>query len=40
VPSLLGDIVSHPNRERAKRVTEAMIGMVKIDIAAREKGND
>ncbi|RJT34885.1 VOC family protein [Mesorhizobium waimense] len=37
VPSLLGDMVSHPDRERAKRATEAMLGMVKIDIAELEK---
>jgi len=37
VPSLLGDMVSHPDRERARRATEAMLGMVKIDIVELER---
>lgn len=37
VPHVLGDMVSHPDRERARRATEAMLGMVKIDIAALER---
>lgn len=37
VPSLLGDMVSHPDRERARRATEAMLGMVKIDIVELKK---
>ena len=29
-------MAAHPDRERAKRATEAMLGMVKIDVAALE----
>jgi predicted 3-demethylubiquinone-9 3-methyltransferase (glyoxalase superfamily) len=33
VPRVLIDMISDPDRERAKRVTEAMLGMIKLDIA-------
>jgi predicted 3-demethylubiquinone-9 3-methyltransferase (glyoxalase superfamily) len=32
-PRVLLDMISDPDRERAKRVTEAMLGMVKLDIS-------
>jgi predicted 3-demethylubiquinone-9 3-methyltransferase (glyoxalase superfamily) len=32
VPTLLGDLMNDPDRERAKRVTQAMLQMTKIDI--------
>lgn len=34
VPQMLGDLISDPDRARARRVTEAMLGMIKLDIAA------
>ncbi|WP_331371441.1 VOC family protein [Sinorhizobium chiapasense] len=37
VPRALGEMVAHPDRERAKRATEAMLAMVKIDVAALER---
>lgn len=37
VPRVLGEMVAHPDRERAKRATEAMLGMVKLDIAGLER---
>src|SRR5690606_41064745 len=36
VPKRLGELMSDPDREKAKRVTEAMLKMVKFDIAALE----
>ncbi|MCF3640633.1 VOC family protein [Rhizobium sp. TRM95111] len=36
VPKRLGELVNDPDREKAKRVTEAMLKMVKLDIAALE----
>ena len=33
VPTLLGDLMSDPDRERANRVTQAMLQMTKLDIA-------
>jgi predicted 3-demethylubiquinone-9 3-methyltransferase (glyoxalase superfamily) len=36
VPRMLGDCLRDPDRARAKRVAEAMLKMVKIDIAALE----
>ena len=35
-PKRLGELMGDPNREKARRVTEAMLGMVKLDIAALE----
>ena len=37
VPRALSEMVADSDRERAKRVTEVMLGMVKIDISALEK---
>jgi predicted 3-demethylubiquinone-9 3-methyltransferase (glyoxalase superfamily) len=34
VPQMLGDLISDTDRARARRVTEAMLGMIKLDIAA------
>jgi predicted 3-demethylubiquinone-9 3-methyltransferase (glyoxalase superfamily) len=36
VPRLLGDMMADPDRERAKRVTDAMLVMKKIDLAELE----
>jgi hypothetical protein len=35
-PRRLGELMMDPDREMAKRVTEAMLKMVKFDIAALE----
>lgn len=37
VPSVLGKMMSDPDRARAKRAADAMLKMVKLDIAALEK---
>ena len=37
VPRALSEMIAGDDRERAKRVTEVMLGMVKIDVAALEK---
>jgi predicted 3-demethylubiquinone-9 3-methyltransferase (glyoxalase superfamily) len=37
VPRALGDMIADPDRERAKRVTEAMLTMVKLDLPALER---
>jgi len=37
VPVRLEQLLKGPNRERAKRAVEAMMQMIKIDIAALEK---
>lgn len=34
IPKALGDMIADPDRERAKRVTETMLKMVRIDLAA------
>ena len=36
VPKRLGELMMDPDRAKAKRVTEAMLKMVKLDIAALE----
>ncbi|MDQ0560543.1 putative 3-demethylubiquinone-9 3-methyltransferase (glyoxalase superfamily) [Rhizobium mesoamericanum] len=36
VPRVLIEMIADPDRERAKRVTEVMLGMVKLDIAKLE----
>lgn len=36
VPRALGDMIADPDRDRARRATEAMLGMVKLDIAVIE----
>ena len=33
VPTVLGEMMTDPDRAKAKRVTEAMLKMVKLDIA-------
>ena len=35
-PKRLGELMGDPDREKARRVTEAMLGMVKLDVAALE----
>ena len=37
VPRALSEMIADEDRERARRVTEVMLGMVKIDVAALEK---
>ena len=37
VPERLGELMTDPDRNRAKRVAEAMLQMKKLDIAALEK---
>lgn len=37
IPTVLGPLMSDPDPERARRVTEAMLGMVKLNIAALER---
>lgn len=37
VPTALDDMVADPDPEKARRATEAMLGMVKLDLAALER---
>jgi len=37
VPSILGRMMAHPDRERARRAAAAMLKMVKLDIAALQE---
>lgn len=37
VPTVLGQLMGDPDREKARRVTEAMLQMQKIDIAALQR---
>ena len=37
VPTILGEMMKDRNRDRAKRVADAMLGMVKLDIAGLQK---
>ncbi|OAP36916.1 hypothetical protein AU381_20860 [Sinorhizobium glycinis] len=37
VPRVLGEMISSPDRDRARRATEVMLGMVKLDIDALER---
>jgi predicted 3-demethylubiquinone-9 3-methyltransferase (glyoxalase superfamily) len=37
VPTVLGKLMKDPDRARAKRVAEAMLKMVKLDVAGLEK---
>jgi predicted 3-demethylubiquinone-9 3-methyltransferase (glyoxalase superfamily) len=37
VPAAMGEMMAHPDRDRVRRVTEAMLQMVKFDIAALER---
>jgi predicted 3-demethylubiquinone-9 3-methyltransferase (glyoxalase superfamily) len=39
-PAVLGDMMKDPDRSRAKRVAEAMLKMVKLDIAGLKKAFD
>ncbi|HET9625534.1 MAG TPA: VOC family protein [Kofleriaceae bacterium] len=39
-PTLLGEMMTSPDRDRAKRAAEAMLRMVKIDIAALQAAFD
>jgi predicted 3-demethylubiquinone-9 3-methyltransferase (glyoxalase superfamily) len=40
VPTLLGEMMKDPDRRRAKRVAEAMLKMVKLDIAGLQAAYD
>lgn len=37
VPRALGDMIAHSDRDRARRAAEAMLGMIKLDIAEIER---
>lgn len=37
VPTAMNEMMAHPDRDRVRRVTEAMLTMVKFDIAALER---
>ncbi len=39
IPSVLTDLIGDPDPEKAKRATEAMLGMKKLDIAALQKAH-
>lgn len=39
-PTVLGEMIKDPDRARAKRVTEAMLKMIKLDIAALKRAYD
>jgi predicted 3-demethylubiquinone-9 3-methyltransferase (glyoxalase superfamily) len=36
-PTVLGDMMSDPDPEKVRRVTEAMLKMIKLDIAALQE---
>jgi predicted 3-demethylubiquinone-9 3-methyltransferase (glyoxalase superfamily) len=40
VPAVLTEMMKDPDRARAKRVAEAMLGMIKLDIAGLQKAYD
>ena len=40
VPSVLGTLMGDPDRDRARRVAEAMLTMVKFDVAALQRAAD
>ena len=40
VPTVLGEMMKDPDRNRAKRVMEAMLAMVKLDIAGLKQAYD
>jgi len=40
VPAILGKLMSDPDPEKARRVTEAMLKMIKLDIAGLQKAYD
>jgi predicted 3-demethylubiquinone-9 3-methyltransferase (glyoxalase superfamily) len=37
VPAMLDDLMADPDRAKSKRVADAMLKMVKLDIAALER---
>jgi predicted 3-demethylubiquinone-9 3-methyltransferase (glyoxalase superfamily) len=37
VPTVLGELMTDPDRDRARRVMEAMLGMKKLDVAALKR---
>ena len=39
-PTVLRDMIADPDREKARRVMEAMMKMVKLDIAGLERAYD
>jgi predicted 3-demethylubiquinone-9 3-methyltransferase (glyoxalase superfamily) len=39
VPSIMGDLISDPDPEKSRRVTEAMMEMKKLDIAALKRAH-
>ena len=39
VPTILGDLMADPDRAKAKRTADAMLKMVKLDIAALQKAH-
>jgi len=39
IPSVLIDMISDPDPEKAKRTTEAMLGMIKLDLAVLQKAH-
>lgn len=40
VPTVLGELIADPDREKARRVMEAMLQMVKLDIAGLRRAYD
>ncbi len=40
VPTILDEMMSDPDREKAERAMKAMLGMVKLDIAALQRAYD
>jgi predicted 3-demethylubiquinone-9 3-methyltransferase (glyoxalase superfamily) len=40
VPSVLGEMMSDPDPQKAQRVTQAMLKMIKLDIEALKKAYD
>lgn len=40
VPTVLGEMIRDPDRARARRAMEAMLGMVKLDIAGLQRAYD
>ena len=39
-PAVLAGMMREPDRARAKRMAEAMLGMIKLDIAGLQKAYD
>ncbi len=40
IPAALGELLSDPDDEKSERVMKAMLGMVKIDVAALQRAYD